>query len=104
MSKWKVKKFCDDFFSPDHLEWVAWPEGGWTECQAFPTHAEAIAYADEEARTREVVLPRVDFTIQAAVIDLFDEKGKLTHYAIDNADHIKLIATYLLAHAERMEE
>ncbi|MBF9011327.1 hypothetical protein I2443_07340 [Corynebacterium phoceense] len=49
MSKWKVKKFCDDFFSPGHLEWVAWPEGGWTECQAFPTHAEAIAYADQEA-------------------------------------------------------
>ena len=70
----------------------------------FPTHAEALAYADRKARTREVVLPRVDFTIQAAVIDLFDEKGKLTHYAIDNADHIKLIATYLLAHAERMEE
>ncbi|MFR9882985.1 hypothetical protein ACL1NM_14800, partial [Corynebacterium striatum] len=26
----------------------------------FPTHAEALAYADRKARTREVVLPRVN--------------------------------------------
>mgnify|MGYP007086790925 CR=1 FL=1 len=37
MSKWKVKEFCNDFFSPDRLEWVTWPDENWTECREFPT-------------------------------------------------------------------
>lgn len=59
MSKWQVKKIPNYFFSPDRLEWVAWLDGNWAECRGFRTHAEALAYADERARTRTYVLPRV---------------------------------------------
>ena len=111
MSKWQVKKFRDDFFSPDHTEWVAWPEGGWTECQAFPTHAEAIAYADEEARTREVVLPRDTARPSehleigpmywgGAVVTTVDDGASL----LLNQKEIRPLALALLAHAERMSQ
>ena len=110
MSRWKVRKFRNDFFSPDHLEWAAWPEGGWTECQAFPTHAEAIAYADEEARTREVVLPRDTARPNehleigpmywgGAVVTTVDDGASL----LLNQKEIRPLALALLAHAERME-
>ena len=120
MSKWKVKKFCDDFFSSDHTEWVAWLEGNWTECQGFPTHAEAIAYADRKARTREVVLPRVDDTTFIDENDLdimvvsvdngigiaqpnFDKPGE-DEVIIMYPKFAEEVALALLAHAERMEE
>ena len=32
----------------------------WSFYKTFDTHAEALAYADEKARTREYVLPRPD--------------------------------------------
>ena len=122
MSKWQVKKFCDDFFSPDHTEWVAWPEGGWTECQAFPTHAEALAYADKQARTITVTLPRVGETvIIPSQHDAKDEPPLLVRFTnrmtwiyqhsddynefiVLDVDHLEPLALALLAHAERMEE
>ncbi|WP_068802084.1 hypothetical protein [Corynebacterium phoceense] len=118
MSKWKVKKFCDDFFSPGHLEWVAWPKGGWTKCRGFPTHAEAMAYADKRARTREVVLPRVndttfidenDLDIMVVSVDNgigiaqpnFDKPGE-DEVIIMYPEVAEEVALALLAHAERM--
>ena len=110
MSKWKVRKFRNDFFSPGRCEWVAWPDGGWAECQAFPTHAEAIVYADEEARTREVVLPRDTARPSehleigpmcwgGAVVTTVDDGARL----LLNPEEIRPLALALLAHAERME-
>ena len=111
MSKWKVKKFRDDFFSPDHLEWAAWPEGGWAECLGFPTHAEALAYADEEARTREYVLPRdTDSPSEHLKIDPLYRGGAAVTTVDDGArlllkpKEIRPLALALLAHAERMQK
>ena len=120
MSRWKVRKFRNDFFSPDHLEWAAWPEGGWAECLGFPTHAEALAYADRKARTREVVLPRVDDTttideddLEIMIFSIADhicitqprlsEPSEIDVVAI-TPEFAEEVALALLAHAERMEE
>lgn len=124
MSKWKVRKFCDDFFDPDHLEWVAWP-GNWSECQGFHTHAEAPAYADRRARTREYVLPRVGDTTRlvahnghpgghisgyhivandpeyASAVEMWGPWGNMHIY---KAEDIRPLALALLAHAERMSQ
>ncbi len=111
MSKWKVKKFCDDFFSPDHLEWVAWPEGGWAECLGFPTHAGVLAYADEEARTREVVLPRETYRPSEYLEIVPLEEGGAAVTTVDDGvpllltrKEIRPLALALLAHAERVGE
>lgn len=120
MSKWKIKKIPNYFFSPDRLEWVAWLEGNWAECRGFRTHAEALAYADKRARTREVVLPRVnDATfIDENNLDLmvvsvdngigisqpnFDKPGE-DEVIIMYPKFAEEVALALLAHAERMEE
>ena len=111
MSRWKVRKFRNDFFSPDHLEWVAWPDGGWTECQGFATHAEALAYADKRARTREVVLPRDTARPGehleigpmyggGAVVTTVDDGARL----LLNPEEIRPLALALLAHSERMSQ
>ena len=125
MSRWKVRKFRNDFFSPDCCEWVAWPEGGWAECLGFPTHAEALAYADRKARTREVVLPRVGDTTRlvahnghpgghtsgyriitndpedSSAVQMWGPWGNMHIY---KAEDIRPLALALLAHAERMGE
>ena len=49
--------------SPLWPGWSAWCEHGGrggivTQIRSFPTHAEALAYADRRARTIEVTLPR----------------------------------------------
>lgn len=123
MSKWKVEKIPNYFFSSDRLEWVAWLEGNWAECLGFRTHAEALAYADKLARTREVVLPRVGDTTQLVAHN--DEPGEHPsgYHIITNdpeyssavqmwgpwgtmgiykAEEIRPLALALLAHAERM--
>ena len=55
--RWRVRKDRGDWIvsSPEH------------ETRGFRTHAEALAYADRMARTREVVLPRPS-SIQLATI------------------------------------
>lgn len=45
--KWKIQKLSNDFFSPEHREWVAWADKNWTQCHAFTTHAEALAYVNK---------------------------------------------------------
>lgn len=125
MSRWKVRKFRNDFFSPGRCEWVAWPDGGWAECRGFPTHAEALAYADKRARTREVVLPRVGDTTRLvahnghpgghtsgyriitndpeypSAVKMWSPWGNMDIY---KAEDIRPLALALLAHAERMEK
>ena len=53
MSKWKV--FKDNIYP---RQWCAFNPGNYAETERFMRHAEALAYADERTRTREVVLPR----------------------------------------------
>ena len=58
MSRWEVKKRCYLLPSPVPSPWVVYDRDNWNVGE-FPTHAEALAYADRMARTVEVVLPRV---------------------------------------------
>ncbi|PIS66323.1 hypothetical protein AZH46_07020 [Corynebacterium striatum] len=56
MSKWKVESDKLRYYSPP-TSWDVYDPNGrfW---KSFDTHAEALAYADRRARTREYVLPR----------------------------------------------
>ena len=53
MSRWRVRK---DARFP--LSWVAVSTGDLSQFERFSTHAYALTYADREARTGEVTLPR----------------------------------------------
>ena len=88
----------------------------------FPTHAEALAYADRKARTREVVLPRVGDTTRLVAHNghpgghpsgyRIVTKGPECYYAVEmwgpwgnmgiyEAKDIRPLALALLAHAEK---
>lgn len=60
MSRWAVRKLHPHACGPDGTAWVAGEVGKWqnTVC-SFRTYEEAMAYADQQARTVEVTLPRV---------------------------------------------
>lgn len=60
MSRWAVRKLHPHACGPDGTAWVAGEVGKWqnTVC-SFRTWAEAMAYADQRARTIEVVLSRL---------------------------------------------
>ena len=55
-SPWRVWRCCWDMDDP-HPTWVASDPAecgdGDCRCKSFPTHAEAIAYADRQARTEQ---------------------------------------------------
>lgn len=53
MGRWTVKR--DDSFP---RRWAATNTGDLSEVERFSTHEAALDYADRQARTREVVLPR----------------------------------------------
>lgn len=72
----------------------------------FDTHAEALAYADRRARTREYVLPRVnnpagEFEIiqSSSTVEIYSPAGDATAYT--TYEQAKPLALALLAHAER---
>ena len=86
----------------------------------FPTHAEALAYADKRARTREVVLPRVDNPTSIDENDLdimvvsvangigiaqpkFGKPGE-DEVICMYPEFVEEVALALLAHAERMQK
>ena len=68
MTRWKVwREWPLPSETPDAWEpWCAW-DGEHSYSARFRTHAEALAYADRQARTREYVLPRPSL-IQIATI------------------------------------
>ena len=119
MSRWAVRKLHPHVCGPDGTAWVAGEVGKWhnTVC-SFPTHAEALAYADRKARTREVVLPRVNgFTpidendLDISVFDVagsvcisqpqLGRSGKEQIITI-HTESAAEVALALLAHAERI--
>ncbi len=55
MKRLKVRRDSAEF----GFWWVVQTKD-WSFYKTFDTHAEALAYADEKARTREYVLPRPD--------------------------------------------
>ena len=76
----------------------------------FPTHAEALAYADRKARTREVVLPGPDWLTRHGVrldVDRHRTSAKANSlkygiYIDIPTQDLRPLALALLAHAERM--
>lgn len=99
--------------------------------RSFHTHAEALAYADRKARTREVVLPRLDPTrpvhkapVKTQGVDnMWVKPGRdgvqIQHHFPPRSEgcktvntkgmyvpkhHIRPLALALLAHAERIGE
>lgn len=93
--------------------WVGAPERHWqyrSPKYCFPTHAEAVAYADRMARTVEVVLPRLIenvLTTKQSRVYIHSNGGvsitKRAHYShvgIPKAD-LKPLALALLAHHYR---
>ena len=114
MSHWAVIKQDDMYCDGEDVLWgprwcVKSPTGvGWGN---YATHAEALAYADRKARTREVVLPRDTAHPNehleigpmyggGAVVTTVDDGASL----LLNLKEIRPLALALLAHAERMEE
>ena len=123
MSRWRVKAARSTVHNAA-LWWEAYDSEG-KDWEAFRTHAEALAYADRKARTREYVLPRVgDATRLAAHNDIpgghpsgyhIFTSGPEYHYAVRilgpwgsmgiyKAQDIRPLALALLAHAERIGE
>lgn len=127
MSKWKVRLENTIFFHPDEDDvrygprWcITSPTGvSWGNKATF---AEAIAYADQQARTREVVLPRVGDTTRLVAHNGTPDrhptgyhivtKGPECYYTVRilgpwgnmgiyEAQDIRPLALALLAHAER---
>lgn len=121
MNKWKVRLENTIFFHPDEDDvrygprWcITSPTGvSWGNKATF---AEAIAYADEQARTREYVLPRQPLPLSlpgledgdALVSVTYDEGGCVYLKDHDCGPTVMLykhelrpLALALLAHAER---
>ncbi|HAT1242489.1 TPA: hypothetical protein I8V59_000682 [Corynebacterium striatum] len=115
MSKWKVK--CDRFQHATY--WDVFDRSGrfW---RSFDTHAEALAYADQQARTRKIVLPRVGDTTTIDENDLdimiFNVAGSICisqpqlgrsgkeQIITIHTESAAEVALALLAHAERIEK
>ena len=114
MSKWKVMggRLRGSTF------WEVFNHNG-RFMESFDTHAEALAYADRKARTREVVLPRSNSTPKRADYQWHIkqvESGALLTRAKRTNDGYRMtqklhigrkdlvgVAMLLLAHAERMK-
>lgn len=113
MSKWKVK--CDRFQHATY--WDVFDRSGrfW---RSFDTHAEAITHADQQARTREYVLPSQPLPLtlpgvedDAPIVATYDKDDCV--YLTDQDDgemvviythELRPLAYALLAHAERIEK
>ena len=118
MSKWKIEGITSRYYRAPHCWDVYDPNGGFW--RSFDTHAEALDYTDRKARTREVVLPRVDDTttideddLEIMIFSIADhicitqprlsEPSEIDVVAI-TPEFAEEVALALLAHAERMEE
>lgn len=111
MGRWKVERWAD----PNVAAWVAWDEDAPDRMMLFATHAEALDYADEKARTREVVLPRISRVEEMRLTvwqDQFGvprvamnqgriEYGNLPPGHIAGVGHYLLALAYLVARRQR---
>lgn len=108
MSRWKVE--CGLWFVAMQVDEQGREIRG--TAKRFPTHAEALAYADRKARTREVVLPGPDWLTRHGVrldVDRYRTSAKANSlkygiYIDIPTQDLRPLALALLAHAERMEE
>ena len=75
MSRWRVYK--DRLFP---RSWVARNTGDTSQFERFSTHAYALDYADREARTVEVTLPRIAPQGEVTVSATWDYDQHSIHY------------------------
>lgn len=122
MSKWKIRLQNTMFIHPDEDDFcygprwcITSPTGvGWGNKATF---SEAIACADEQARTRKYVLPRRPLPLSLPGIEYGDAliyvtNGKNGCVYLKDEDHSETLTLYarelrplalaLLAHTERM--
>ena len=110
MSKWKVEGITSRYYRAPRCWDVYDPNGGFW--RSFDTHAEALAYADRKARTREVVLPGPDWLTRHGVrldVDRYRTSAKANSlkygiYIDIPTQDLRPLALALLAHAERIGE
>lgn len=88
MSKWEV--FKDNLYP---RQWCALNPGNYQETERFMRHAEALAYADERARTVEVVLPRVHAV--PTVRHMVQKNGLVIEY-VRSKSHPQLQPSYVV--------
>lgn len=75
MNKWEVYR-CE--FPHGRRQWCAMNRGDYWSDRYFDTHTEAIAYADQRARTLEVVVPpgmKVSSAVRVTTRGAFAEIG-----------------------------
>ena len=116
MSRWKVEA-VKSRVRRAILWWQAY-DSEFKDYKTFPTHAEALAYADKQARTMEITLPRKPGITKIGrrkhAIVTTTKNGGTALYIMDDAgdDHVifmktkylRPLALALLAHAERVGE
>lgn len=71
MSKWEVHR-C--MFPHGRRQWCAMTRSDYWSDRYFDTWQEAMAYADERARTIEVVVPR-GLSVEDGTVKLYDNSG-----------------------------
>ena len=70
-SKWEVYR-CE--FANGRRQWCAMTRADYWSDRYFDSHAEAMAYADERARTLEVIVPR-GLSVEDGTVQLNDHGG-----------------------------
>lgn len=75
MKRLKVRRDSAEF----GFWWVVQTKD-WSFYKTFDTHAEALAYADRMARTREVVLPRLRPQGELTVSTIWGNSNLVVHY------------------------
>lgn len=75
MKRLKVRRDSAEF----GFWWVVQTKD-WSFYKTFDTHAEALAYADRKARTREVVLPRLTPHGEVTVSAIWSFDSPVVHY------------------------
>lgn len=86
MTHWRVRRETTYYFDPDGndafgLRWCVYSPSGlyWGN---YKNHAEALAHADRQSRTRQVVLPRGPYEIRSKQ-NIYEELIKvesITHF------------------------
>lgn len=82
MNKWEVYR-CE--FPNGRRQWCAMTRADYWSDRYFDTHAEALAYADERARTVELTVPRR--ALQEASIEWIYSLGELYEFHLSTSNH-----------------
>lgn len=94
MKRLKVRRDSAEF----GFWWVVQTKD-WSFYKTFDTHAEALAYADRMARTREVVLPRLRPHGELTVSAIWSFDSPVVHYIDASGQTVQGTPADLARHA-----